>query len=74
MTFRRIAPAYRESVAEHASVQALNVHIAEHHAEAGRVARQFARDIAWLEGALERRRAQIAAGTWPGDKPVDEAS
>lgn len=74
MAFHRVMPAYREQFAECASIQALDVYLDEHRAEARRVARQFARDISWLEGVLERRRAEIAAGTWPPGGPVEETS
>lgn len=59
---------YRESFAEHASIEGI-----DHELDAARKAlRAQERYIGWLEGVRRARLEQIAAGTWP-PKPDEGA-
>ncbi len=56
-----IDPRYRDSVARHASPEAIAAHLRKANAEL----RRAEREVAWLTALQDERRAQVEAGTWP---------
>ncbi len=59
-----IDPKYRQSVATHASREAIEAHLKK----ARTALRLAAHEVQWLEALRDERVAQIEAGLWPPPK------
>ncbi len=56
-----IDPRYRQSFAEHAAPEAIEVKLAK----ARTALTRAAHEVQWLEALRDQRTAQMTAGTWP---------